>query len=166
MTPARPDPAPDSDRLAASASGASSLWPDQAYGLELLRPWKLTVLALGLGWLIYGALNYGIGDWDVGDSLIMGGLTYLCAPWSVRTLLLCLQRRPRGWLVWMAAAIFVGWAVADGSYTLYNLLAHHPFDRAANFPASATLYLLAGFAWLYRGSLRDMLRDVRRMSAR
>lgn len=137
------------------------LWPDRAYWLELLRPWKLVTFALGMGWLIYGALNYDIGDWNVGDSLIMGGLTYLSAPWCVRTLWICAVRRPRWWAAWMAAALLVGWAVVDGSYSLYNLAAHHPLYRAANFPASSTLYLLAGCVWLYRGSMSDFIRNIR-----
>ena len=142
-------------------SDALSLRPDRAYWRELLRPWKLASFAVGMAWLIYGSLNYGIGDWNLGDSLIMGGLTYLTAPWCVGTLWLCVDRRPRRWPVWMAAALLVGWAVVDGSYTLYNLLAHYSLYRAANFPASSALYLLAGCIWLYRGSLRDLLRDIR-----
>lgn len=57
---------------------------------EYLRPWKLFSLALGLGWLIWGAFHYQFQDWDVGISLIMGGLAYGLAPWSV-------------WCLWNAA---------------------------------------------------------------
>ena len=142
---------------------AASLAPDQADLRELARPWKLLSFAAGMAWLIYGALNYGIGDWDVGDSLIMGGLTYLTAPWCVRTLWATLRRRPRGWPIWCLAAIATAWAVVDASYLLYNTALHHPMDRSANLLASAPLYLLAGILWAYRGSLRELwagLRDL------
>lgn len=148
-----------------TASATGQRWPDRNYARELLRPWKLATFAAGMGWLIYGALNYGIGDWDVGDSLLMGGLTYISAPWCVGTLWTCVARRPRGWPLWMMLALFVAWSVVDGSYVLYNSLARHPMDRAANFPASAALYLLAGCIWCYRGSLRELWRDLRKARA-
>ena len=46
---------------------------------ELARPWKALSFAIGMAWLLYGALTYGIADWDVGISIAMGGLTYLLA---------------------------------------------------------------------------------------
>jgi hypothetical protein len=140
---------------------AAALWPDRAYLRELLRPWKLVTFAIGMTWLIYGALNYGIGDWNLGDSFIMGGLTYLTAPWSMRTLLLCLRGRPKYWWAWIAATLLVVWAVVDGSYMLYNTATGHPIYRWANFYASSTLYLLAGAVWQYPGSLSDFLKNLR-----
>jgi hypothetical protein len=142
-------------------SRAGKFWPDRAYARELLRPWKLFTLAVGLSWLLYGALNYGIGDWDVGDSLIMAGLTYLSAPWSLGVILTCVHRRPRYWPLWIAAALFVAWGVVDGSYVLYNSAVHHPMYRWANFYASSALYFLAGAIWLYKGSLEDLWREFR-----
>jgi hypothetical protein len=140
---------------------SAALWPDRSYLRELRRPWKLATFAIGMGWLVYGALNYGIGDWNLGDSLIMGGLTYLTAPWSVRTLLVCLREGPKYWWVWSVAALLVGWAVVDGSYLLYNVLSHHPTYRWANFYASSLLYLLAGAVWQYRGSVNDFIKNLR-----
>lgn len=131
----------------------------KAYFAELVRPWKLCSLAVGMAWLLYGALNFGIGDWNVGDSLIMGLLTYLTAPWVVRTLIVSLSQRPRLWMIRILIALIVAWSVIDGSYTLYNVLTHHPLFRAANFPASSALYFLAGCIWLYRGSLKDLWND-------
>ena len=132
------------------------LAPGPADLRELARPWKLASFAAGMAWLVYGALEYGIGDWDVGDSLVMGGLTYLTAPWCVRTLWAALKTRPPGWLPWSLAALATAWAVVDASYLLYNSAVHHPMDRSANFLASAPLYLLAGILWAYRGPLRGL----------
>lgn len=63
-------------------------------GRELRRPWKLATLAGGMAWLLYGALAHDFADWDVGISLLMGGLTFLCAPWTLRALWFCLRDRP------------------------------------------------------------------------
>jgi len=32
--------------------------------------------------------------------------------------------------------------------------------REANFPASLTLYLICGFIWLYRGSLKQFFIEI------
>lgn len=133
----------------------------KAYGRELLRPWKLFSFGAGMAWLIYGALNYGISDWNLGDSLIMGGLTYVCAPWSVHTILISARGRPRWWPFRIVLALFAAWAVVDGSYVLYNTLSHHGMYRFANFCASTPLYFLAGFLWLPRASLKELAVQLR-----
>ncbi len=137
------------------------LLPIQQYLAELVRPWKLLSFGVGMTWLLYGARNYGISDWDVGISLIMGGFTYLCAPWSVRVTLHCLRHRPRFWGLWIAAALFVAWIVVDGVYVLYHTIMGNQMLRLENFYASSALYFLAGAIWLYSGSLRDFLSNVR-----
>ena len=114
-----------------------------------------------MAWLIYGALNYGISDWNLGDSLIMGGLTYVCAPWSVRTIMLSARDRPSYWPLRITLALMVAWAVVDGSYLLYNSLTHHEMYRLANFYASTPLYFLAGFLWLPRASLKELAGQLR-----
>jgi hypothetical protein len=139
----------------------SVLIPDCAYVRELKRPWKLSTFAAGMTWLFYGALTYGFGDWDVGVSMLMGGLTYLCAPWSVRVIWICLRDRPQWWWLWLAAALILAWAVIDGSYVAYNTLMRHPMQRAENFRASAALYFLAGIVWFYRGTLRQLAQEIR-----
>jgi len=137
------------------------LLPIQQYFAELVRPWKLLSFGVGMAWLLYGARNYGISDWDVGISLIMGGLTYLCAPWSVRVTLHCLRYRPRFWGLWIIAALFVAWIVVDGVYVLYHTVMGNQMLRLENLYASSALYFLAGAIWLYSGSLRDFLSNVR-----
>jgi hypothetical protein len=138
--------------------------PDRAYIAELVRPWKLISFAIGLGWLLFGALNYGISDWDVGISLIMGGLTYLSAPWSVRTLLTAVRYRPRNWILQIGLALVVAWIVVDGVYYLYHSVMGNQMLRSENFYASSALYFLAGSIWLYRGSLCEFLANVQHFS--
>jgi hypothetical protein len=138
-----------------------SFWPNREYFLELLRPWKLTTLGVGMAWLIYGALYYGISDWDVGISLIMGGLTYLCAPWSVTVLLDAPRFRPRGWPIHMIGALIVALFVVDCVYWIYHTAMGNQMFRLRNFYASSTLYFLAGAIWAYRGSLRNLFADLR-----
>ncbi len=142
-------------------SPSGGLLPDRTYVRELARPWKLLSFAIGMGWLLFGALNYGISDWDVGISLIMGGLTYLSAPWSVGTILTAVRHRSRNWILKIAMALFVAWVVVDGVYVLYHTVIGNQMFRIENFYASSALYFLGGAIWLYRGSLRELLANVR-----
>jgi hypothetical protein len=137
------------------------LLPDHAYIAELVRPWKLLSFTIGMAWLLYGAINYGIADWDVGISVLMGGLTYLCAPWSVRVILVCLRDRPRHWPLWIILALLVALGVVDWAYVVYHTLMGNQMLRLENFYASSALYFLAGSIWLYRGSLSDFVANVR-----
>jgi hypothetical protein len=138
-----------------------SLLPDRAYVAEFARPWKLFSFAIGMGGLIYGALEYGIADWDIGISLVMGGLTFLCAPWSVGTLLTAVRYRSPGWVLRIGLALFMAWIVVDGVYVLYHTVMGNRMFRIENFYASSALYFLAGSIWLYRGTLREFLANLR-----
>jgi hypothetical protein len=124
---------------------------------EYLRPWKLVTLAIGLALLVLGAIYDQALDWDIPISIIMAALTYLTAPWSMRALL---DRRWRQWPL----MLFTVWFSVDGCYWLYwhfkNPVALEMM-RSANFPASLSLYGLCGVIWLYRGSLRELLADLR-----
>lgn len=111
-----------------------------------------------LALLFAGALYDQAIDWDIPISLVMAGLAYLTAPWSVRVLW---HRRWRQWPL----MLFTVWFSVDGSYWIYwhfknpNAL---EMMRSANFPASLSLYALCGVLWLYRGSLRELLADLRK----
>jgi uncharacterized protein YjeT (DUF2065 family) len=131
---------------------------------ELARPWKLVTFGISMTWLLYGALSYGIADWDVGVTLIMGGLTYLLAPWTVRTIFDAVRNRRRDSVLRIAAALAVAWFVVDGVYVAYHTIVGNTMFRIENFRASSAIYLLAGCFWLYRGSVRDFVADVRRAS--
>jgi len=145
----------------ANPRASAGLLPDRAYLAEIARPWKLLSFAIGMGWLLFGALTYGISDWDIGISLIMGGLTYLCAPWSVGTILAAVRYRSRSWILGIGMALFVAWVVVDGVYVLYHTVMGNQMFRIENFYASSAFYFLAGSIWLYRGSLREFLANMR-----
>ena len=112
-------------------------------------------------WLLYGAVTFGIADWDAGITLIMGILTYVCAPWILRVVLLAFRERPPYWYLWIVAALAVAWVVIDGVYVLYHTTVGNRMFREDNFYASCPIYFLAGAFWLYRGSVKDFLADVR-----
>jgi hypothetical protein len=132
---------------------------------ELRRPWKLLTLGVGMGWLFYGALNYGISDWDIGVSVLMGGLTYVFAAWSVRSLLGIVRyprsRAPLAQLGVALAALFWAWLAVDGIYVAYHTLMGNGMFRLENFYASTALYFLAGSIWLYRGTMTQLWSNLR-----
>ncbi len=123
---------------------------------EYARPWKLTTLVIGIAVLILGSFYFLAPDWDIPISFIMAVTTYLAAPWSLRVVL---ERR---WRLW-PAMLFVTWFSVDGCYWLYWHF-KNPFAleqmRAANFAASLPLYGICGGIWLYRGSLRELTKEL------
>ena len=123
---------------------------------EYLRPWKLATFAAGLALLIAGAFYYRTSDWDVGISLIMGTLTYITAPWALGVV------KSFQWRLF-PGVLLAYWLTVDGSYTAYNACLGHPVSanlRWANFFASSLLYLLCGWLWLPRVSLRKFLSEL------
>lgn len=124
---------------------------------EYLRPWKLFTLAIGITLLILGSFYYQAPDWDIPISIIMAALAYLTAPWSLGVIL---ERKLRLW----PAMLLATWFTVDGCYAIY----WHFQDpvalemmRAANFPASLSLYGMCGILWLYRGSLGQLFFDIK-----
>ena len=129
---------------------------------EYLRPWKLITLAIGIAILIAGSFYYVAPDWDIAISLIMAVLTYLTAPFSVRVLV------ERKWRLF-PVMLFATWFTVDGSYSLYWYLknpAALEMMRDANFLPSLFLYAVCGVLWLYRGSLKELASDLRRVLQR
>lgn len=119
----------------------------------MLRPWKLTTLAIGLALLIAGAFYYQFQDWDIGISLIMGIMAYVFAPWSVRALI------ARQWSK-LPLVLFLYWLAVDGVYVGYNELLGRWYVREANFWCSTTLYWLCGVIWFYDGPLLEPTRKA------
>ena len=59
--------------------------------------------------------------------------------------------------------LFVTWFTVDGCYAIYwhyKSPAALELMRAANFPASLSLYGMCGIIWIYRGSLGQLLLDI------
>ncbi len=137
------------------------IWPDKIYFHELIRPWKLLTFTIAMTWLLYGALFYEIGDWDVGVTLIMGILTYVLAPWSVHLIWTAIHHRPSNWYVYILIAMTCALFVVDWVYILYHTVVGNPIYRAANFNASLPLYFLAGTFWLYRGSVKEFITNIK-----
>lgn len=103
--------------------------------------WKNITFAIGLGWLLWGALFFDYPDWDVGLSLLMAGSTYLTAD---RVVAAFMERR---FALWPLALIATWWCV-DGSYWLYwSLVQPEVMIRDGQWPMSLCLYLLCGFIW-------------------
>ena len=124
---------------------------------EWRRPWKLCALAVGVGLLVLGRYLMPAPDWDVPISLIMGAMAYLCASWCLRVFL------ARDWAMW-PLALFLSWFTVDGCYAWYWSLvdpAALALMRDVNAPASGALFGMCALVWLYNGSLRELLRDVR-----
>ena len=60
--------------------------------------------------------------------------------------------------------LFATWFTVDGCYAIYWTFkdpAALEMMRDVNFPASLSLYGMCGIVWLYRGSLRQVLSDIK-----
>jgi hypothetical protein len=148
---------------------------------ELLRPWKLATLAIGIGLLVIGSFYYEAPDWDIPISFIMALMAYLTASWSMKVMV---ERQWRHWPLMLFWTWFtVDWLMStilaaghgncrqpvDGCYWLYwhfkNPVALE-LMREANAPASLSLYWMCGLVWYYRGTLREMWFDLRRVTSK
>lgn len=83
-----------------------------ALSVELLRPWKLATLALGVDLLVVGSFVMPASDWDIPVSFIIAGFAYLLAPWCMHVMV---ERR---WKLWPLMLLATWWGV-DGCYALY-----------------------------------------------
>ena len=125
---------------------------------ELLRPWKLLTLAIGIFLLIAGSFYYQAPDWDIPISLIMALLAYLTASWSMHVMV------ERNWKLWPLTLITT-WFTVDGCYWLYWSWKNPvvlDLMREANAPASLSLYWMCGLVWYYRGTFRQLLHTITR----
>ena len=128
--------------------------------MEYRRPWKLLSLSIGIALLIAGSFVFPAPDWDIPISLIMAVLAYLTAPWSLRVIV---KRQWRHWPL----MLFWTWFTVDGCYWLYwSVMNPQALElmRAANFPASLTLYGFCGVVWYYHGSLQEFADSAKNLS--
>jgi hypothetical protein len=128
---------------------------------ELLRPWKLVTLFIGLSLLIAGSFYYNAPDWDIPICFIMAGFAYLTAPWSLRVIL---EKRWRHFPL----MLFYTWFTVDGCYTIYwyfkNPMALE-LMRDVNFLASLSLYGMCALVWYYQGSVKDFIHEVKQFAS-
>jgi hypothetical protein len=120
--------------------------------IELLRPWKLFSLGIGLALLIVGSDIYSAPDWDIPICFIMAGFTYLTASTSLHILV---ERR---WRLFPLMLLYT-WFSVDGCYAIYWSIKDPQalaMMRSANFGASLCLYLTCGLIWYPRMSVREM----------
>ncbi len=146
----------------AKENNGYSFLPDKGYLLEMLRPWKLVTFSAGMAWLIYGALVYHISDWDIGISLIMGGLAYIFAPWTIHTIVTAIRMRPDRWPWHVLGALLPAIFTIDWSYWLYHTALGNEMIRWENFKTSSLFYFICGLFWYYRGSLRDLMTGLKK----
>jgi hypothetical protein len=126
---------------------------------ELRRPWKLATLVIGIVLLIWGSFAMPALDWDIAISFIMALFTYISAGWSMHVLV---ERRWRDFPL----MLFATWWAVDGCYALYwwfNDPAVLDYMRAANAPASLSLYLMCGLVWYWNGSLKELLTRLKQL---
>ena len=113
---------------------------------EYVKPWRLLTLALGMAFLIAGALWSGLPDWDIPVSFLVALPAYLTA---APTLRVAIERR---WFQ-LPIAAFWTWFTVDGTYTIYwgfRDPAVLEALRGANAAASLGLYLACGLVWYGR----------------
>ena len=112
---------------------------------------KNVTFAMGLAWLLLGALTYGIKDWDVGVSLVMAGYTYITGEWVINSLL---SKKPLR-LIGAFLATFVG---VQGSYVFYWSVIGKPENMVeGQWIPSLCLYLLISIVWVFYPKLLEVL---------
>ena len=124
--------------------------------LELVRPWKIATLAIGLGLLIAGSFHYEAPDWDIPVSVLMALVAYVTAPWCVRVIV------ERCWRHW-PAMLLLTWFGVDGCYAAYWSIVNPValgLMREANAPASLSLFWAVGLIWMYKGSLGELAAEA------
>lgn len=137
------------------------------YLLELLRPWKLVSLSIGMGYYIWGAIHYGCPTWDIPVSVIMSILTYIFAPWTVSSIYYLLSNRPPKWFLGVSICMCVIYACASGSYELYNYwhLGYWPPPTYwVNLYYSSLMFFGAGMVWKFQGTFMELLKGMLRFT--
>lgn len=133
----------------------------KSYFIELFRPWKLITFSMALGFYIWGAFFYRLPTWDVPVSIIMSLLTYIFAPWVVKTLLYLYEDRPKQWKSKLFVCLLVTYICASGSYELYHMtigIGYHPPTYWQNLYYSTLLFLAAGLFWKFEGTAGQLLK--------
>lgn len=121
---------------------------------------KNVTFAIGLAWLIYGALNYQLQDWDLGVSLVMAFFTYCTADLTIRIL------RNRQYKLF-PVAVLLTWLSTDLCYTAYWMIVDESrMLRGEQWLPSLCLYLLCGVIWSSLPTHREALALFRELKGR
>ena len=118
------------------------------YWAFLLKPWKVTMFAVGLLGIVAMAPMTGDPTWDYFDAAFMAILAFTTAPWAVGTLYRAFTQEPRRLSpVFVAVTVWV--FSASWSYDGYLLLRDgiYPATWTWNLVVSSCLYFLAGLFW-------------------
>jgi len=117
---------------------------------------KNLTFAIGLGWLIYGALFFDYQDWDIGVSLVMAFSTYYFADkvWNdIGLFYRILKLQPPREILYLMVPVFTPlvlatWWCVDGSYWVYwSIVNPSVMIREGQWPMSLCLFLLCGAIW-------------------
>ncbi len=134
----------------------------KSYLKDLFRPWKLVLFIVGLGFFVWGAVYWNLRTWDVPVSIIMSVLCFLFSPFAVRGIIRSLKTRDPLWGLKLIFYLAVVYAIGSGSYEIYNTirLGHHPVTYVENLLFSIPTTLAAGLVWSYKGTLKELLREI------
>ena len=116
---------------------------------ELIAPWRLASLGVGLLLLIMGSFYLPSADWDIPICFVMGIPAYVLAPWSFRQVYYLR-------LKWMPLAAAAFWLSIDGMYWLYWGIKDPELAevfRWANFIYCTPIFWLSGFIWNLENSI-------------
>lgn len=129
------------------------------YLKELIRPWKLITFSIAMGYYIWGVYYYQTPTWDVPVSWIMGILTYVFAPWVVKSAYYLIQQRPKHWIIKLLVCFVVTYGCASGSYELYHVfwgIGYHPPTYWINLYYSTLVFIAAGIFWKFEGTFNQL----------
>ena len=119
----------------------------RAYGVRLLRPWRLVTFVLSAAVFTFGAPYMGDPTWDRAVGALMSGFTYLLAPWSTGTLYRAVRRRAS---LGSALVAIAGWLLSASScYEIYLLFRDErlPPTTWSNLLTSSAAFFVAGLFW-------------------
>jgi hypothetical protein len=131
---------------------------------EYFRIWKFIFLLITIVFLCYGSLILKMPDWDFGVSILMAVFSYLFSPLFISYLINFKKYYNINKIFMFITIMFLWLLTVDLSYMGYNILLNHMTFRYANFFASTILFILNGFALIYKGSFKEFLLDLKNIN--
>jgi len=118
--------------------------------MELLRPWKLATLAIGIAVLIAGSIYTPAPDWGIADSILLAVFTYLTAPTVARWVF---DRRYWLWPV----GVYLIWLGSIGLYRMWWMRVDPSALALMGDSAhvvNVCMYIACGLFWAPRAPIR------------